>query len=45
MAQYTYNPIMSQEKEIVKKFSQRLKELRIKKGMTQEDLAETADIS
>jgi len=36
---------MSEDKEIVKKFSQRVKELRLKKGMTQEKLAETADIS
>ena len=36
---------MSENKEIVKKFSQRLKALRLKKRMTQEELAETADIS
>ncbi len=36
---------MSEDKEIVKKFSRRLKALRLKKKMTQEDLAETADIS
>ena len=36
---------MSENKEIVKKFSRRLKELRLKKKMTQEELAETADIS
>jgi len=36
---------MSEDKEVVKKFSRRLKELRLKKGMTQEELAETADIS
>jgi len=36
---------MSENKEIVKKFSRRLKKLRLKKKMTQEKLAETADIS
>jgi transcriptional regulator with XRE-family HTH domain len=36
---------MSEDKEIVKKFSRRVKELRLKKRMTQEELAETADIS
>jgi len=36
---------MSEDKEVVKEFSRRLKELRLKKGMTQEKLAETADIS
>ena len=36
---------MSENKDIVKKFSQRLKTLRLKKRMTQEELAETADIS
>ena len=36
---------MSEDQEIVKKFSQRIKELRLKRGMTQEELAETADIS
>ena len=33
------------DKEIVKKFSRRLKKLRIAEGLTQEDLAEKADIS
>ena len=36
---------MNNEKEIVRKFSKRLKELRIKNGLTQEKLAEIADIS
>jgi transcriptional regulator with XRE-family HTH domain len=36
---------MSEDKEIVRKFSRKVKELRLKKGMTQEELAEIADIS
>jgi DNA-binding XRE family transcriptional regulator len=36
---------MPENKVIVKKFSRRLKALRLKKRMTQEELAETADIS
>jgi len=36
---------MSNDHEIVKRFSKRLRELRIKEGLTQEKLAEIADIS
>ena len=36
---------MGKDNEIVKKFSKRVRELRKKNGMTQEELAEVADIS
>jgi DNA-binding XRE family transcriptional regulator len=36
---------MTDDRQIVLKFSNRLRELRENKGLTQEELAETADIS
>lgn len=45
MACWAYNLVMSDDYTIVRKFSKRLKELRRKNGLTQEKLAEIAEIS